>query len=292
MMPDNVAIVDTMIGFPHADLRGAYAEIRKQIRDRQTQDEFEMPVEYMFKAVPEKGFATTDDPVAYTLEEMDRWGVRIAMVSCATGGPADAALAMYPDRFVASFSPDPNEGVEAIRKLHAAHDSFGVRAVTMFPAGFAPQVPINHRRMWPIYTECVRLGLPVFVNVGIPGPRVASDCQYVGFVEDVLIDFPDLVFVMRHGAEPWVDHAVKLMVKWPNLYYSTSAFAPKHYPKEIISYANSRGADRIIYGGYFPMGLSLERIMTELRDVGFKDEVWPKFLQHNATKVLQLDNET
>ncbi len=35
---------------------------------------------------------------------------------------------------------------------------------------------------------------------------------------------------------------VKLMLKWPNLYYSTSAFAPKHYPKAIIDYANSRGA--------------------------------------------------
>jgi uncharacterized protein len=287
-MPSDVGIIDTMIGFPHADLRGAYADIRAQIRDKQTQDEFEMPVEYMFKAVPEKGFAADDDPVAHTLAEMDRWGVDIAMVSSATGGPADAALEQHPDRFIASFSADPNDGVDAIAKLHAANDRFGVRAVTMFPAGFAPQVPINHRRMWPIYTECVRLGIPVFVNVGIPGPRVASDCQYVGLVEDVLVDFPDLVFVMRHGAEPWVDHAVKLMVKWPNLHYSTSAFAPKYYPAEIVAYANSRGADRVIYGGYFPMGLSLERIMTELPTVGFKDDVWPRFLRGNAARVLGL----
>ena len=60
---------------------------------------------------------------------------------------------------------------------------------------------------------------------------------------------------MRHGAEPWVDLAVKLLLKWPNLYYSTSAFAPKHYPKAIIDFANTRGADKVIYAGYFP-GLS------------------------------------
>ena len=59
----------------------------------------------------------------------------------------------------------------------------------------------------------------------------------------------------------------------------TSAFAPKHYPKAIIDYANTRGADKIIYAGYFPMGLSLERIMTDMPNVGFKDEVWPKFLR-------------
>jgi len=52
---------------------------------------------------------------------------------------------------------------------------------------------------------------------------------------------PNLVFVTRHGCEPWEKLAMKLMLKWPNLYYSTSAFAPKHYPEEIIRYANTRG---------------------------------------------------
>jgi uncharacterized protein len=36
------------------------------------------------------------------------------------------------------------------------------------------------------------------------------------------------------------------------------------------------------------MGLSLERIMTELPNVPFKDDVWPKFLRENALKVLGL----
>jgi hypothetical protein len=80
------------------------------------------------------------------------------------------------------------------------------------------------------------------------------------------------------------------MLKYPNLYYMTSAFAPRHYPKDIIDYANTRGADKIMYAGYFPMGLSLERIMTEMRDVPLKDEVWPKFLRDNAARVLKLDS--
>ena len=87
-------------------------------------------------------------------------------------------------------------------------------------------------------------------------------CQHVELIDEVMFDFPELVFVTRHGCEPWTDLAVKLMLKWPNLHYSTSAFAPKYYPKDIIDYANTRGADKIIYAGYFPMGLSLERIMT------------------------------
>jgi hypothetical protein len=94
---------------------------------------------------------------------------------------------------------------------------------------------------------------------------------------------------MRHGAEPWDDLAVKLMLKFPNLYYSTSAFAPKHYPKSIIDYANTRGSEKILYAGYFPMGLSLDRIFSDMEHVPFKDEVWPKFLRDNALKVFGLD---
>ena len=44
-----------------------------------------------------------------------------------------------------------------------------------------------------------------------------------------------------------------------------------------------------MYAGYFPMGLSLERIFSELPNVPLKDDVWPKFLRENALRVLKLD---
>jgi hypothetical protein len=143
--------------------------------------------------------------------------------------------------------------------------------------------------MYPIYAKAIELGLSVWVNAGIPGPRLKGLCQHVELIDEVMYDFPDLVFVTRHGCEPWADLAVKLMLKWPGLHFSTSAFAPRYYPKEVIDYANTRGADKLIYAGYFPMGLSLERIMTEMRDVPLKDDVWPKFLRQNALRVLGLD---
>jgi predicted TIM-barrel fold metal-dependent hydrolase len=113
--------------------------------------------------------------------------------------------------------------------------------------------------------------------------------QKVEHIDQVMYDFPELVFVTRHGCEPWEKLAMKLMLKWPNLYYSTSAFAPRFYPEEIVKYANTRGADKIIYAGYFPMGLSLERIMSDMPEVPFRDHVWPKFLRDNARRVLKLD---
>jgi uncharacterized protein len=112
--------------------------------------------------------------------------------------------------------------------------------------------------------------------------------QKVELIDEVCWFFPELKFVIRHGAEPWEELAVKLMLKYKNLYYMTSGFAPKYYPKAIIDYANSRGRRKIMYAGYFPMGLSLERIFTELPTVPFSDTVWPLFLRDNARAVFAL----
>ena len=82
---------------------------------------------------------------------------------------------------------------------------------------------------------------------------------------------------------------VKLLLKWPNLYYSTTRVrAQALQPTDIIDFANTRGADKIIYAGYFPMGLDLDRIFAELPNVPFRDHVWPKFLYENATRVFKL----
>ena len=289
-MPTNIGIVDTMMGFPHADMKAIYRFITQQTRDTESKEEFEFPVEYMFKDVPEKKMEPSADPVDVTLREMDLWGIEKAMIGVGDpSGAGDAAVKRYPDRFIPSNSSDPNDGMAGVNRLVREYETYGIRAATVFPAGTFPQVPINDKKMYPLYAKCVELGLPIFVCAGIPGPRLKAACQHVELIDEVMYDFPELTFVTRHGCEPWTELAVKLMLKWPGLHFSTSAFAPKYYPQDIINYANTRGADKVIYAGYFPMGLSLERIMTEMPDVGFKDEVWPKFLRTNALRVLGLD---
>lgn len=290
VMPQGIGAIDTMLGFPHPDMKEVYRFITRQTKDKQSNEEFDFPVEYMFKDVPEKALQDVDDPVAVTVREMDLWGIEKGLIG--VGDPAGTgaeALQRFPDRFIASSSADPNEGMAGIGRLVREHETFGTRAIGVFPAGTFPQVPINDKKMYPIYAKCVELGIPIFCCAGIPGPRLKAACQHVERIDEVMYDFPDLVFVTRHGCEPWTALAVKLMLKWPGLHYSTSAFAPKYYPKDIIDYANSRGSDKVIYAGYFPMGLSLERIMTEMVHVGFKEEVWPKFLRGNALRVLGLE---
>lgn len=288
-MPTDIGIIDCMLGIPETEDRSGWFESFKPLlRDRQSREQFSMPAQYMFKDVPETG--NPGDFVKWTVEQMDRFNIEKAMCGWNENDTSRRAKELFPDRFFFELPCNPNNGMEEVARIRRIHAEVGLKAITVFPAGTNPQVPINHKYMWPLYAVASELGIAVTLNVGIPGPRIPMETQKVEHLDEVCWFFPDLKVVMRHGAEPWEALAVKLMLKWPNLYYSTSAFAPKHYPKAIIDYANTRGADKIIYAGYFPMGLSLDRIFGDMPQVPFKDEVWPKFLRENAIKVFGLED--
>jgi len=286
-MPTDVKAIDLMIGFPKADAAKTYEYLRKTTRAEDASTA-EFPAGYMFKDVPNK-LEDEQDGVAVAVGEMDKWGVEIGMVGVGSEA-TDRAFKEYPGRFIGSTEIDPNDITGAVRRIRELKDRYDIKAVTTFPAGCNPQVPVNDRRYYPIYQTCIDLDIPIVSNAGIAGPRFPSACQDVMLFDEVCYDFPELRIVMRHGAEPWEELAVKLMLKWPNLYYMPSAFAPKHYPKAIIDYANTRGADKIMYAGYYPMGLSLQRIFTEMPNVPFRDHVWPKFLRENAIRVFKLED--
>lgn len=286
-MPRDVRIIDLMMGIPGEDNSGWYEFIRPMLMDEESHTRFTMPAQYMFKDIPQAG--RQPDYVAYTIAEMDRYGIERSMIGIDDANAAHLeALKRRPDRFFASYEANPNKGMAEVRKIRRLHQEYGIKAVTAFPSGLCPQVPIDDRKWYPIYATCIDLDIPVCMCVGVPGPRLPLAPQKVELLDEVCWFFPELRVVMRHGAEPWEKLAWKLMLKYPNLYYMTSAFAPKHYPAEIIQFANSRGADKILYAGYFPMGLSLERIFRDMPHVPFNDEVWPKFLRENALRVFKL----
>jgi hypothetical protein len=247
------------------------------------------PVAYLFPNAPKLG--ETDDLVALTVSEMDRFGVERAMVPVDEQGTESAvrALREHPDRFVAEYLADPSRGImDEVARIRRLKDRFDIRAVTAFPAGTMPPVGVGDRAWFPIYGACIELGLPFVTCMGVPGPRLPYGPQDVAQLDELCYLLPELTVVTRHGCEPWVDLMVKLMLKWPNLYYSTSGFAPKYYPREIIDYANTRGTEKIIYAGYSPWGVSMERSFTELGDLPLRDHVWEPFLRGNAARVFGL----
>lgn len=288
-MPADIKVIDLMLNVPGDDNSEWYEFMKPLLMDEQSRQMFKMPAQYMFKDIPDTG--KKEDYIAYTIEQMDKHNIQLAMLGIDDANDvAKEALQRFPERFVCSYEANPNNGMDEVRKIQRLHAQYNIKAVSGFPSGLCPQVPINDKKWYPIYSKCVELDLPFCVCVGVPGPRLPLAPQKVELLDEVCWFFPELKVVMRHGGEPWESLAWKLMLKYPNLYYSTTAFAPKYYPQEIVHFANTRGADKILYAGYFPMGLSLDRIFKEMKDVPFKEEVWPKFLRENAIKVFKLDD--
>lgn len=291
-IPDGIPIVDTMIGFAApVDADRELPQVRSQLRgSAHTAD-------YLFRDLlrdgrPDGTAAGHDDLIGETLAAMDTHGVAVGLVN--TNSPvAVEAARRHPDRFVLETHVgalgEPFDVMGAVRRVRAEHTELGTRAVSFFPVGPAPAVPVDSAAAYPLYSTCAELGLPIFVNAGVPGPRVPLTAQHVERFDQVCYDFPELTIVMRHGAEPWADLAVKLMLKWPGLHYSTSAFAPKHYPPAILDFLDTRGAEKVLYGGYFPMALSLDRIFAELARLPLRNDRWEPFLAGNARRLLGLD---
>jgi predicted TIM-barrel fold metal-dependent hydrolase len=286
-------VVDTAVGFPQSrdDMYAFYEFIRRGSHDSATKSgqggELEFPAGYMFKNVPKWESDEMGDPVEMLFLEHQRHGITQAIVNV-EGEVGQRAVRDLPDHFFASIGIDPNLGMDAVRKIDKFANEFDLKCVGAFPAGLNPPVALNDKMFYPVYAKCIEVDVAFASTVGVPGPRLQFAPQEVAYLDEIAWFFPELRFVMRHGAEPWTALAAKLMLKWPNLYYSTTAFAPRYYPKDIVEYANTRGADKVMWSGYFPAGLTYDRIFDELPDVSFRDHVWPKFLHENAQRVFKL----
>lgn len=246
------------------------------------------PLSYLFKGNGEEGMADVDQVIA----QMDQYGVAIAQIPVDANDPegAIALFEKYPVRFIGDVSVDPNLGMDAVRALEATvklHPN--VKSCTAAAGFISPQVPLDDKKWYPIYAKCCELGIPLNAYVGVPGPRVPYAAQHPGLLDEIAWFFPELQIVMRHGGEPWTELCCKLMLKWPNLYYCTSAFAPKYYPRDVLEFAGRRGRDKVMFTGYFPM-LSYERIFKELDDLPLRDETWQPFLQGNAARIYGLED--
>lgn len=286
--PQDLGCIDLMLEIPTGKAGMGMKQAKALTRDKGTDEFSHHPAQYLFKDAGER-MSLASDPDA-VVAMMDVYGVQMAQIGVNPRRP-EGALAIfekYPTRFFGEVGVDPNRGMDAVRELEATVNLHpNIKAASAAPCLLNPQVPIDDRKFYPIYAKCCELNIPINMLVGVPGPRVPYKCQHPGLLDEVAYFFPELKVVMRHGGDPWTDLCVKLLLKWPNLFYSTSAWAPKHYPQNVLTFANKRGRDKVLFAGYFP-GIGYDRIFSELDDLALLDEVWPAFLRDNAVNVYGL----
>ena len=173
-MPTGIGVIDTMLGIPSTDKSGSYNWLRPLLRDRESLESFEFPVQYRDRPdVP--GGGTVDDMIEFTVEQMDKYGIARALLDVdLKKSPGARAIERYPERFFGSFGVDPNDGAPALRELQQAVEELGVKAASVNPCFVHPRVPINDKRMYPVYAKCCELDIPVLCTTGKQPNRIPS----------------------------------------------------------------------------------------------------------------------
>ena len=232
----------------------------------------------------EEIFAVT--PLEELLRQMDAAGVERAVLTIDPHDPAPyfEVRQAFPERFILSAMLDPMGGMATLRVLETAVTKFDVRLARVTP--FLVNRPPNDKVSYPIYAKCIELGIPISVNTGIPGPPRPAEPQRPLYLDEVCLFYPELVLIMAHGADPWWGEAIRLLLKYPNLYMMTSAYAPKYLPGELIHFMNTRGRKKVLFASDHPI-LSFERCLREATELPLRDGVLEDYLRGNALSVLR-----
>jgi predicted TIM-barrel fold metal-dependent hydrolase len=190
----------------------------------------------------------------------------------------------HPDVFIASGGVDPRTGYEGVKTLEWMVRELDFRAFRVMPTLVG--LPPNDAIYYPFYVKCIELDIPVTCNVGFPGPRMDVTLQHPLHLDRVLRDFPELKVIGTHVGSPWQLEVIAMLVKYPNFFLMTSAFAPKHYPREYLDFMNTRGAHKIMFATDYPL-LPFDRCMNEARELPLKPDVMQRFLRDNALELFR-----
>ncbi|MFL5820579.1 MAG: amidohydrolase family protein [Solirubrobacteraceae bacterium] len=234
-------------------------------------------------------------PIGTTVAAMDQAGVTFGLLSAwhapqgflISNDQVAAWIGAHPDRFAGLASVDLNQPMEGVRELRRCVTELGFKGLRMVP--WLWEAPPTDRRYYPLYATCVELGVPFFTQVGHTGPlRPSETGRPIPYIDQVALDFPELVIVGGHIGYPWTEEMVAVARKHENVYIDTSAYTTKRYPPELVRYMQSRGGRRkVLFGTNYPM-IFHQHALEDLDALGLDDETRELFLAGNAHRLLEL----
>ncbi|MCX8072304.1 MAG: amidohydrolase family protein [Candidatus Binatia bacterium] len=233
-------------------------------------------------------------PLEFTLAALDAAGVDRALIT-AWWGPEGPAISndevaelvrRAPGRLVGIASVDLRSPMAAVRELRRCVRELGMRGLRVLP--WLWERPPNHRWYYPLYVECIELGIPFCLQVGHTGPLGPSDPgRPIPYLDEVALDFPELVIVAGHIGYPWTEEMIALATKYPNVFIDTSAYKPKRYPPALREFLRGHGRSKVLFGSNYPMIFPAD-CLTEIDSLELDEQARRLFLGENACRVFRL----
>jgi predicted TIM-barrel fold metal-dependent hydrolase len=241
-----------------------------------------------------QGIPAEELPIDMTIAAMDAAGVEFGLISAWHGpegplisnGEVANVVASCPKRLAGVAAVDLGKPMSAVRELRRCVKELGFKGLRVVPWLWG--LPPNDRRYYSLYAECVELGVPFCTQVGHTGPLRSSETgRPIPYLDDVALDFPELVIVAGHIGYPWTEEMIALARKYPNVYIDTSAYTVKRYPPELVRYMQSGGRKKVLFGSNYPMILP-QKALEGLDALGLDAEARELFVSGNARRVFKL----
>jgi predicted TIM-barrel fold metal-dependent hydrolase len=199
-----------------------------------------------------------------------------------------------PDRFLAFAAADPHKGTRGLKELERAITDLGLHGYGFSP--FMDNLYSNDRKLYPFYSKCEELNVPVWIHTSINYSRTRKmDFGRPLYLDEVAIDFPDLKIIAGHGGWPWVLELIGIARRHPNIYIEIGAQRPKYmsYPgsgwESLLQFGNTLLQNQVLFGSaWLTMGMPIGEVADEVKQLPLKESVKEKWLYFNAKKLFKL----
>ncbi len=132
-----------------------------------------------------------------------------------------AILQRHPGRFVVFGGVDPRWGADGVALFEKGVTDYGFKGLKLYPpCGYSP----SDRALYPYYEICKRHNLPVLLHIGPTTPTLEFSYAHPSQLDRAAFDFPDVKFILAHGAVHYVEECVAMCSYRPNVYLDTGAF--------------------------------------------------------------------
>lgn len=240
----------------------------------------------------------TDIPIETTIASMDAANVDVGLLSAWLGPNGQDLISndevaewirFHSNRFAGLATVDLDRPMAAVRELRrrVGEGFVGLRVVP-----WLWNAPPTDRHYYPLFAECVEAGIPFCTQVGHTGPlRPSETGRPIPYIDQVALDFPELVIVCGHVGYPWTEEMVAVARKHENVYIDTSAYTIKRLPHELVRFMKTRtGQRKVLFGTNYPM-IGHGHALAGIDELGLDEAACHDFLHSNAERVFELERK-
>lgn len=198
----------------------------------------------------------------------------------------------YPQKFLGIAGIDPLKGMNAVREIQRSYD-LGLRGVAVRPFMF--KLPPHHAKMYPIYSKCVELDIPIWFHMSINFSTHSMAVERPIYLDIVAQDFPELKLIAGHGGWPWVNELMGVAWRNPNVYLDIASYLPKYLGMKgtgwetLISLGDSLLQDRVLFGStWLFMGQTIKQLADGVLQLPLKESTKNKWLYENSAKLFAI----